>query len=228
MTLVELGLNMMASDKPTVLGMLGDAGQKTIAARTVREEKRADREFKERMATIERDFRRDEGDKNRALQREKIDNAYETRKEEARIASEKLGIDSKLVDARIKALDAEQSIAKKMFGLKERELESKDIRADQSLYQTLFKSTSDLVIAANKNNYNLNQMEPSKAAEKLSDLVMQRLKSTVGSTSAGRAFNSPAFKAFVFEEAGKKFFGGGGGGKIAGSYSADGGLTMVR
>jgi hypothetical protein len=227
MTLVELGLNMMASDKPTVLGMFGDAAQKTLAAKTVREEKAADRKLKQDMAQLERDFRMGEGDKNRKLEQQKIDNIYEARMAEVKFQSDKLGIDEKLADARITALRAEQSLSKKMFGLKERELTSKDIRADQSLYQTLFKSTADLVIAANKNNYSLNRMEPSKAAEKLSALVEQRLLATVGSSSARRAFNSPAFKEFLNNQSLKKYSGKGGP-KIMGSYSADGGLTMNK
>jgi hypothetical protein len=70
-------------------------------------------------------------------------------------------------------------------------------------------------------------MEPSKAAEKLSALVEQRLLATVGSSSARRAFNSPAFKEFLNNQSLKKY-GGKGGPKIMGSYSADGGLTMNK
>ncbi len=225
MTLVELGLNMMASDKPTVLGMFGDAAQKTLAAKTVREEKAADRKLKQDMAQLERDFRMGEGDKNRKLEKEKIDNIYEARMAEVRFQSDKLNIDEKLINARITGLRAESRVADKMLNLKERELTSKDIRADQSLFQTVWKTTSDLVIAANKSNYNLNRMEPSKAAEKLTSLVEDRLLATVGSSAAGRAFSSPAFKEFIKQESLKKY-GGKGGPKIMGSYSADGGLTM--
>jgi len=225
MTLVELGLNMMASDKPTVLGMFGDAAQKTLAAKTVREEKAADRKLKQDMAQLERDFRMGEGDKNRKLEKEKIDNIYEARMAEVRFQSDKLNIDEKLINARITGLRAESRVADKMLDLKERELTSKDIRADQSLFQTVWKTTSDLVIAANKSNYNLNRMEPSAAAEKLTSLVEDRLLATVGSSAAGRAFSSPAFKEFIKQESLKKY-GGKGGPKIMGSYSADGGLTM--
>jgi len=225
MTLVELGLNMMASDKPTVLGMFGDAAQKTLAAKTVREEKAADRKLKQDMAQLERDFRMGEGDKNRKLEKEKIDNIYEARMAEVRFQSDKLNIDEKLINARITGLRAESRVADKMLNLKERELTSKDIRADQSLFQTVWKTTSDLVIAANKSNYNLNRMEPSAAAEKLTSLVEDRLLATVGSSAAGRAFSSPAFKEFIKQESLKKY-GGKGGPKIMGSYSADGGLTM--
>ena len=205
MTLVELGLNMMASDKPTVLGMFGDAAQKTLAAKTVREEKAADRKLKQDMAQLERDFRMGEGDKNRKLEKEKIDNIYESRMAEVRFQSDKLGIDKKLADARITGLRAESRVADKMLNLKERELTSKDIRADQSLFQTVWKTTVDLVIAANKSNYNLNRMEPSAAAEKLTSLVEDRLLATVGSSAAGRAFSSPAFKEFIKQESLKKY-----------------------
>ena len=205
MTLVELGLNMMASDKPTVLGMFGDAAQKTLAAKTVREEKAADRKLKQDMAQLERDFRMGEGDKNRKLEKEKIDNIYEARMAEVRFQSDKLNIDEKLINARITGLRAESRVADKMLDLKERELTSKDIRADQSLFQTVWKTTSDLVIAANKSNYNLNRMEPSKAAEKLTSLVEDRLLATVGSSAAGRAFSSPAFKEFIKQESLKKY-----------------------
>jgi len=227
MGMVEFGLRMAASGSPTVLGAAAQAGKEMIEANAIREERKADRDFKTSMAKMSQEFTRAEGDKDRKLKLQEINNAHQNRKEKLRLQAEELGFTEKLTNAKLKAMDAEQALAIETLGVSKEKLMTTELGQRRSLFQSLIKSTADYVTASLESNYAYNQLPPEEASKKGKALFFARLQEGMNHPTVKALIQSPEAIKLTNELADKQF-GGKGGPKIAGSYSADGGLTMRK
>ena len=227
MGMVEFGLRMAASGSPTALGAAAQAGKEMIEANAIREERKADRDFKTSMQKMSQDFTRAEGDKNRKLKENEINATFEDRKARLKITAAELGLSEKLTDAKIKNMTAEHKLALETLGVSKEKLMTTELGQRRSLVQSLLKSTSDYVTASLKSNYQFNQLPPDQATLKVKNLFYARLKDGMNHDSVKALLQSPEAIKLTDDFANKQF-GGKGGANIAGSYSADGGLTMRK
>ena len=227
MGMVEFGLRMAASGSPTALGAAAQAGKEMIEANAIREERKADRDFKTSMQKMSQDFTRAEGDKNRKLKENEINATFEDRKARLKITAEELGLSKKLTDAKIKNMTAEHKLALETLGVSKEKLKTTELGQRRSLFQSLIKSTADYVTASLESNYAYNQLPPEQASIKGKELFYARLQEGMNHESVKALLQSPEAIKLTDDFANKQF-GGKGGPKIMGSYSADGGLTMNK